>query len=222
VVLAYKKKKKKSARACSVGMVSKAVPLRPCCCCAFTILIIHKKVRHPVVQLYTAACVAGSVGSLHIPGRTFPVEQFFLEDLVEARLQAALLQGSPSIATANATAAQPSSSTSFGGRPAGDKKQQVPLGDQEDEMKPSGSCEAMPEGARLATARRGGRGSSGGGAGGGVASAAAAGGGGSGPPEQNQYQLQMLKGYQVSRALGWRLSPAFTPFLHPCSYVVHR
>ena len=33
---------------------------------------------------------AGSVGSLHIEGNTFPVDQYYLEDLVEARVRAYL------------------------------------------------------------------------------------------------------------------------------------
>lgn len=34
--------------------------------------------------------LAGTVGALHIEGNTFPVEQFYLEDLVEARLRTAV------------------------------------------------------------------------------------------------------------------------------------
>jgi hypothetical protein len=37
------------------------------------------------------ACAA-SVGALHIEGNTFPVDQFYLEDLVEARLRAAVAE----------------------------------------------------------------------------------------------------------------------------------
>ena len=136
---------------------------------------------------------AGSVGSLHIPGRTFPVEQFFLEDLIEAKLQAT---------AAGTTTKRSRSSTASAGTAAGGKQhqqqQQEGEGDvsdgKEGRVKMSGTCEGMPEGARLATGRRGGVG--------GAATAAATaggGGGGGGAPEQNQYQVQMLKGYQVRR-----------------------
>ncbi len=32
----------------------------------------------------------GTVGSLHIPGQTFDVDEYYLEDLIEARLRASL------------------------------------------------------------------------------------------------------------------------------------
>jgi hypothetical protein len=40
--------------------------------------------------LYNTCALAGSVGALHIEGNTFPVQQFYLEDLVEAKLRAAV------------------------------------------------------------------------------------------------------------------------------------
>jgi hypothetical protein len=43
------------------------------------------------------------VGSLHIPGRTFHVEQFYLEDLIEARLRTALAAEAAGKAAAAAT-----------------------------------------------------------------------------------------------------------------------
>jgi hypothetical protein len=55
--------------------------------------------------------LAGSVGRLHIPGRTYHVDQFFLEDLIEARMRTALAAA----AEGRTSAANFTSSSSSGG-----------------------------------------------------------------------------------------------------------
>lgn len=45
--------------------------------------------------------MAGSVGGLHIEGNTFPVQQYYLEDLVEARLRAAVAAQQQKLARRN-------------------------------------------------------------------------------------------------------------------------
>jgi hypothetical protein len=45
------------------------------------------------------------VGTLHIPGRTYHVDQFYLEDLIEARLRTALAADAAGKAAAAAAAA---------------------------------------------------------------------------------------------------------------------
>jgi hypothetical protein len=62
----------------------------------------------------------GSVGCLHIPGRTYHVDQFYLEDLIEARLRTTLAAEAAEAAAAKAAGASAShndssSSSSRGG-----------------------------------------------------------------------------------------------------------
>ncbi|KAF6254303.1 P-loop containing nucleoside triphosphate hydrolase protein [Scenedesmus sp. NREL 46B-D3] len=68
------------------------------------LLLMSATLNSANITDYFAAQVAGSVGCLHIPGRTYHVEQFYLEDLIEARLRTAL-------------AAEAAGAAAAGGRP---------------------------------------------------------------------------------------------------------
>ncbi|WIA34158.1 hypothetical protein OEZ86_012518 [Tetradesmus obliquus] len=70
------------------------------------LLLMSATLNSANIQDYFAAHIPGTVGCLHIPGRTYTVEQFYLEDLIEARLRTALT--AKAAAAAAAAAAQDS------------------------------------------------------------------------------------------------------------------